>query len=414
MLRYVWKNKIALILLLLSFWLLPSVISLSEQSKTESIVTAIGIDKNNEEYEVSLQYIVPSPSGSSEELKIISQKANTVGSAIEKIKLKLGKLSGFAHCRFLAFNDEAGKQNFTEILDFLVRRKTNTNNIILINTPESAKDLLSMSNKLDSDLYSFLNNNGFSSEFGDFYDLKTIGDYYGSYFSPVKCMFVNSVGLKSANKDSSSKTSSSSGSSEAGEGVNASSSESQTKQEDKEFENKGELLIIKNEKSLLTLTEEESNNLSWFNANIKRDTFSVENYSEGHLNNASILFNVFNKIYKAKSYFKEGKPYFQIDLKLYVRTGEVVAQDLKQQDYEVLQRKYSKKLLESMKNTIISSMQKAEKHFKDNTYDVIDCYNSFYKINSSEFKKINNTLQDKSDFIKQVNFVYNIDFVQAY
>ena len=41
-------------LLLLGLWLVPNVIGLSEQSRTESIVTAIGIDKNNEDYEVSV------------------------------------------------------------------------------------------------------------------------------------------------------------------------------------------------------------------------------------------------------------------------------------------------------------------------------------------------------------------------
>ena len=86
MLKYLWKNKVFLFLLILAVWLVPSTIGLSEQSQTESIVTAIGIDKQNSEFEVSLQYIVPNVSNGPEGLKIISQKGDSVGDAVEKTK----------------------------------------------------------------------------------------------------------------------------------------------------------------------------------------------------------------------------------------------------------------------------------------------------------------------------------------
>ena len=410
MLKYIWKNKIMLILILLALWLVPQTIGLSEQSQTESIVTAIGIDKNNNEYEVSLQYIIPNTSNGSEGLKIVSEKGESVGSAIEKIKLQLGKLSGFAHCKFLAFNDSACEENFTSLLDFFIRRKTNTNNIILINTPDSAKDLLSMSSKLDSELYSFLNNNYSNNELEDFHDLKTVGDYYGSYFSPVKCIFINSVSIKD---NSSSSSGNESGSSESTSGSQSSSSNSNS-QEPKELENKGKLLIIKNAKKLLTLNEEESDNLNLFNPKVKRDNFTVKNYSEGHLKNADILFNVLNKLYSTQAYFKDGKPYYKINLKLYVRTGEVISQNLTQKDYAVLQEDFSPKLISKMQEEVLKNLKSAENNFKENNYDVIDCYAWFLKTRNKELKAYLKTLKNPEEFIKNVNFEYNIQFVQSY
>lgn len=413
MLRYIWKNKILLILLILGLWLVPHVIGLSEQSQTESIVTAIGIDKDNEEFEVSLQYIVPSASGGTEELKVNTQKGKTVGEAIEKIKLQLGKLSGFAHCRFLVFSDAACEENFTQLLDFLLRRKTNTNNIVLVNTPDSSKDLLSISTKLDSDLYSFLDNNSSENEFGDFHNLKTIGDYYNAYFSPVKCLLVNRVNLKQTKNELENVVGNSN--TDNGGSENKQSSSQEGGEEKKEFENKGEQIILKDNKKLISLSSEESDNLLWFNPEIKRDQFIIENYSENNLKNVSILFNVLNKKLNKKAYFKNGKPCFDINIRLYIRTGEIAGENVIQQDYEVLQRKLSDKLKKAMTEVVLNSLKNAEKHFKENNYDVVECFNTFYKYKN---KELNNFLQNfpqaKENFIREVEFNYNIEFIQGH
>lgn len=409
MIKYIWKNKILLILLLLGLWLVPNVIGLPEQSRTESIVTAIGIDKNNEDYEVSLQYIVPSAAGSAEGLKINTQKGKTVGEAIEKIKLQLGKLSGFAHCRFLIFSDGACEENFTELLDFLLRRKNNTNNIVLVNTPDSAKEVLSMSNKLDSDIYSFLDNNFSENEFGDFHNLKTIGDYYNTYFSPVKCLLVNRVSLR----ESSNQNASTSGSSNEEEGKEQTSQNKESNK--KEFENKGEQIVLKNNKKLLSLTQEESDNLLWFNPKIKRDQFIVKNFSENNLVDTSILFNVLNKQLYKKAYFKDGKPNFDVSLRLHIRTGEISGSNISKKDYEVLQKTLSEKLKKEMTKTILTSLTSAEENFKENNYDVIECYNSFYKFKNKQLKEyLLKNPQAKDNFIKEVKFNYKIEFIQGH
>jgi len=259
-------------------------------------------------------------------------------------------------------------------------------------------------------LYSFLNNNYSNNELEDFHDLKTVGDYYGSYFSPVKCIFINSVSIKD---NSSSSSGNESGSSESTSGSQSSSSNSNS-QEPKELENKGKLLIIKNAKKLLTLNEEESDNLNLFNPKVKRDNFTVKNYSEGHLKNADILFNVLNKLYSTQAYFKDGKPYYKINLKLYVRTGEVISQNLTQKDYAVLQEDFSPKLISKMQEEVLRNLKSAENNFKENNYDVIDCYAWFLKTRNKELKAYLKTLKNPEEFIKNVNFEYNIQFVQSY
>ena len=148
--KYLWHNKILLVILLLFIVMFPVTISLPQQSRSENIVTAIGIDKNGEEYEVSLQYLIPYAGSSENALKCASMKGKSVGEAIEKFNLDFGKVSGFAHCRVIVFNNEASDEGLNGALDYLQRIKTNTNNIFLVSTPISYSTFLFIFGSSDS------------------------------------------------------------------------------------------------------------------------------------------------------------------------------------------------------------------------------------------------------------------------
>jgi len=440
MFKYLWKNKLALIIILLALWLVPSTIGVPEQNRTETIITAVGIDKLDTEYEVSVQYIVPHGTESPASLQIASQKGESVGMAIEKLNLQIGKLSGFAHCKFLVFNDEAGKEDLTKIFDYFLRQKTNTNNISLINTKDSAKDLLNISNNLNSDLYSFLNNNGYSNELKDYQDVKTLGDFYMTYFSPIKCMLVNIIDVEEESSSSDSQqgqsgsgggesdtkasgSSNSSGGSSAKQGKSESgkedssksaSSQSQSGGGQKSIANNATMLVLKDSKSLLKLDEQTSNGMSWFNPNIKKKNFKVKNYSDKDIKDADFIIDLHNKISLSDVYFKDGKPYYKLKLILFVRTSQITSQNLKQADYEILQRRFSEDFKNAMRESVLSEIKLAEQNFKQNKYDVIDCFNKFYKFKTSELKQFLKTIENDEDFISNVNFEYEINFVQSF
>jgi len=390
--KYLLKNRIALIILILSIWLVPITISVPEQSRTETIVTAIGVDKKNDEIELSLQYIIPSAQNETKNLNISSYKAKTLGEAMEGLNLQLGKLAGFAHCRFFILNYEASKENVTNILDYLLRRKTNTNNIVLISTPTSAKEILETAQNLDSDLYAFLNNSGFSNELKDYHDLKTIGDYYQNYFEESKAISINVLEAKEKENNNSSQLNS---------------------EPKKLIVNEGKIDIFKNNKKIVSLTKEQSMNLSFFDEGITKTYFVVKDFSNDDLKNATILFDVKRKDLKKDVYFVDGIPHFKLNIKMYVRIGQIEAENLSQRDYETIQKKFSDKLKEEMNKGVISKLKEAEKNFKENNYDTIDCYNLFKKFKNKEWKEFIEKLESKDEYIKHVIFDYNVSFVQG-
>ncbi len=397
-----FKNKTIILVLVLIVWLFPIAISLPEQSRTESIVIAVGIDKTQNEYEVSLQYLIPHAATRDKSLEISGVKAESVEKAFEKLYWNLGKFSGFAHCRAIVFNDDVATENLTFVLDSFLRQKTNTNNAVLINTSDSAKELLQTSNSLNSNLYSFLNNSAFSNEYKGYEDLKSVGDFYNAYFGISKCLCINVLGLEKDDTKQSSEQSSSSGDSGG----------SPSSKPDKKMVNNRELAIIKNSKKLLTLSTEESKNLNLFNNNITKCTLEITDFSDENFKNASFLFNIFNKKINTKVYFKNNVPTIDYNIKVYLRTSQVLSNNLMQSDYQIQQQRFSIALQERIKQEITNKLKLAEQNFKQNCYDVINCEEMFYKFCCNQYKNYKKSINNQ-DFITGVKFNYSVEIVKG-
>ena len=413
MLKNILKNKFLLVICLLIVWLVPNTISVPEQSRTETIVIAVGVDKDKDEYEVSLQYIIPHASTSSESLNLISEKGKSVDECIQKINKELGKFSGFAHCRVIAFNDEACEYNTTQILDSLLRKKTNTNNIVLISTPKSAKDLLTTSNNLDSNLYTFLNNSAFSNELRGYEDLTSIGDYYDCFFGFCKCLKVNIIEVEESKESSSGDGSGGGSENSEQESGSGSGGGGQSKDKGKKLKNEGKLLIIKNEKKLISLSKEESENLNWFNKNVEKMHFEIKNISDEYLKNANLTFNVSRKEVSYKPYFKDGTPNMDVKVKVHLNLVQILSEKITQENYKINHDFLTNKVNEEISKSILEKLTQAENNFKQNKYDVLSLEEMFYKFCNKEYKAYTNSKLENRYFLEDVNFNYYVEIVKG-
>ena len=443
--KYLWKNKILIVLLLLLTILFPSTISTPQQSRTENIVTAVGIDKNGEEYEVSIQYVIPYADSGEGTFKMSSAKGKTVGEAVETLSVQTGRLSGFAHCRALLFNQEASEDDMTSILDYFIRIKPNTNNIVLLHTKKSSKDTLSAVKNFNGEFYTILNANGLSNDQRRYQEFKNIGDYYNSYFSPSKCIEIGVIDVMdnsskqssqssgssggSSSSGSSSSGSSSSGSSGSGSGSgqspNASSSNTSSSNDmssgssggesgggEKKVFNAGEKLILKNAKKVALLDKEQSSNLSFFNPNIKDMSYSLEHFSDELCKDVSIIFDIHDKNCKVVPSFENGVPHYTLDLTLNMRTTEISGGNVGEEMYYVLNKKFSETLKQTLKDSVTNNLRQAEQHFKQYKYDVIKCYETFYKFKNKEFKQYLSSLPEGKYYMEDVVFDYKVTIIQ--
>lgn len=402
--KLLWKNKIFIVLILLFIFLFPSAISLPQQNRAQNIITAIGIDKNNDEFEVSIQYLIPYGSSPDQDLQLSSVKDKSVGQAIEKLNLNYGKLSGFAHCRAIVFNDEAGKEGLTNILSYILRTRSNTNNIILINTADSSKKLLESVKSLDSEFYVVLGGNSVANDQKHYQNLKSISDYFDVYLSNNDCIAITNIDLQESSDEQGSSSGSSSGGGEGQESGGASqSSSSQSK-----ISNTGKLAIVKNNKLVFTLDESKSENLRWFNDKIKDLTIQISNFSDKTFQNADLFFDVYDKSTSYQVSFIDNIPHMHVNICANIALNQVLVDSLQKNLYEVSGKLFSDKLISKVKDEILLKLKSAEQDFKLNHYDVINCYENFYKFKNSEFKKFLNSLQQDEYFIDNVVFDYNI------
>ena len=85
-------NTIKYAILIFFIICLPFTLGLPNESQENLIVLNIAVDKVENEYEVSFEYLIPQYGTSfSEKTGIISDKAKNVATAIEKIEMKTGK-----------------------------------------------------------------------------------------------------------------------------------------------------------------------------------------------------------------------------------------------------------------------------------------------------------------------------------
>ena len=408
--KYIWRNKILLVMILLVVVLFPNIIAMPQQSRTENIITAIGVDKNNDGYEVFVQYVIPYAESEKNSLKIMSGKGKSVGEAIENMDMEYGKNSGFAHCRALIFNDKACEENLTEILDYLLRIKTNTNDILLANTRDSAGKVLECVGNLDNEFYTIINSNGIANDQRKYQDLKSIGDYYISQFGESKAIAINLIDVES--NSSHSEGDSSGGENNEKDGGAKTGGNNQTQSDAQKIKNHGELIIIKNGKKIASLSQDESKSLSWFDNQIKEASVDVKNFTDGVYKNADLNFYVYNKHGRISTDFADGKPKYTYNLKVYLRTAQVLQNGTKKDVYEVKKKKLSDKLTYQIAENIKSELLSAENHFKTNDYDVVKCNEYFHKFHPYKYADYLKTLPYGNSFIQNVNFEYKIEVIQ--
>ena len=118
--RFFKHNLVLVVLLVMALLFLPTVISKDAESESDAIVTAIGVDKQDQDYQLSLQVLVPTPASQyNQKLSVVADKGQDVSSALSKIQLRLGKEVGLSHCKVFVFNDKVAQDGLTQVFDYI-------------------------------------------------------------------------------------------------------------------------------------------------------------------------------------------------------------------------------------------------------------------------------------------------------
>ncbi len=139
-----FKKHVGLIVLLVLILAFPASMSTQARLNMRVIITGLAIDKTDEGYEVTAQIVKPSPSsessGTGASIDFISDKGETIISALAKLSYKSGKVAGFSHTNFILLGKELIRENVAQIMDYFLRDTIIKDSVLLLVAKDSAKD----------------------------------------------------------------------------------------------------------------------------------------------------------------------------------------------------------------------------------------------------------------------------------
>lgn len=444
------KKHIGLIVLLVLILAFPASMSTQARLNMRVIITGLAIDKTDEGYEVTAQIVKPSPSsessGTGASINFISDKGETIVSALSKLSYKSGKVAGFSHTNFILLGKELIKENVSQILDYFLRDTIIKDSVLLLVAKDSAKEEIKKTKDVelsvglglqkvfvykekesDGTMTSLLNfvNSSYGHSKTALTSILSFTDESGqSGQSADQSQTKQSSGEGSAEQGTSSGSESGSSGSESGSsgaeggsgsgseqsssksGEQQSSSESSgSEQKSQYFEAITPLACFVSGK-LVGMLESKEEVLGYMYASNKcqAEDISLENISFGKLTNAKVGIDVKNKTNKKKIRFEGEMPCLDIYVNITNASikeiqSEEFVKNPTNEEFEFIKKNIKEKISETIALTFEKSKQLGA-----------DVFGAFDIANKFHYKTIKNKFQTMEEFINELklNVIVNI------
>ena len=138
------------VFILLSFFL-SNDLELINVEKT-SIITAIAVDKEMDNYLITAQIAVPEATDTNTENQKaqLSGKGKTVGEAIKDLGNTSGWFPKLAFCNLIILGNELANENVVKVLDYFAKTLRVQDSALVVLAEKSGKEILSLSTPLDN------------------------------------------------------------------------------------------------------------------------------------------------------------------------------------------------------------------------------------------------------------------------
>ena len=147
------RKNIWLFLIIALALLFPQSLSTQAELNTRMIISGIGIDFGDDNYEITAQVILPSAqqksSGINAKIDFVSSNAQTLAQGISEISNKLGKTAELSHTEYILIGDGIENKNLVGELDYFFRNFKLKNSIMLLSSTKPAKETMKNIGKLD-------------------------------------------------------------------------------------------------------------------------------------------------------------------------------------------------------------------------------------------------------------------------
>lgn len=441
------KYKLFITIALITMIFLPFTIYKPAETDRVAVVTSIGIDKNGEDIELSLNVITPSSQGATSggsvgSVKTFAAIGKNLSTAISKISLSVGKSVGLAHCDAVVVSKDIVEEDITKVLDYFIRSNNLTSNAIIFITEGKAKDVIKASAQETSRFaLTFSDIISFNKMFA-FGDSINIDNFYINYFSDsgVSILPVISTGpedesapddqsgnsgdgnTQNASGDSGSSQSEgeqqggqSGGQSGGGDspepsqgGGGQGGGQSQGGQSQDVIKNEGKIVVVKKGKYVCELNEKQVAAINLINSRSLKGNITAKNVNSDIFKNADITYQVYTKKVKTNCYFIENTPVFNFDLDLILQIKEIIMEDYEIDSINGTTAYLNGEVTKAIKKTIHENLSELINLAKKEKVDYLKVYKNFNKFDTFKWEKYIDSLDDKENYLDNVIFTVNI------
>ena len=358
-----------------------------------SIVTAVAIDKADDEYEVSLQITVPDANSENTNAKVIvSGKGKTIAEAIGDVTTTTGWYQKLAFCNMIIIGEDLLDTNVMDFLDYFSKSLKIQGSALLAATEGKAKDLLTTASPLDN-ISSFalqkiiLQKSGMESDVLSV-DVKTFSIGYYSRSSSSYMPFVKTIKQKEEDQTQAASSSNTGG---------KIAEQSGNKQENKSTFSATETVLFRKGKRVGLLTEEETL-ASIYVKKTKKDTAIIVNDVEIDGQKVNYMLNVLKNKPKVSIKTDGRNVTLKIKQDFYVKIADETSADkeLSNTPAILVPKQVEEKARQNMEKSILSLVQKC----KDTRTDILQIDEMLYKFHHKDYEKLKDFWQNLSTDVK--------------
>ncbi|MBR3199254.1 MAG: Ger(x)C family spore germination protein [Bacilli bacterium] len=331
-----------------------------------SIVTAAGIDKKDDKYEITL-LIANSPKNETTSKEgeakttVYQSTGKSIAEAIKKIDKKTPKQLYFSHINVIVISEEIGKEGFFKVADWWIRHPQTRNKFYLIQVNQNkAGNVLKIVSPLESfpsqNIATLIESNKNSRSIGD---TASYSNFISRVLKPGYEAIMPTIKINGNVKEGSKR-------------------ENLETANPKTYLSLGPLAIYKKDKLIKTTTKKETDAIYILNNEAKELIYTI-NYKNN-------LLNIFSNSLKTKIKLKnknEADIYIKMKGTIYETNGKIDLNNIKE-----IEKTWNKSLKKDLKKLIKNVQNKYQS-------DIFGFGNLIYKNYPQRWKQIKNNWNEK-------------------
>lgn len=430
-----FKKIAKYLVILFSILLIPQALNIQSELSMRTIISAIAVDLNKDEFVVTAQVVKPSSTaeGGGTELDFLSASGKTIADAVDAVSVALGRTSGLAHIGTIIIGEEVIKKDkLMPALDYFLREKGIQNSAMLLVSEDEAKKTLENTKKLQLSsavglpkvfLYKQNNSNGIMMQLqhflNDYFTLSNCSVISGVKIEGKDDMEKEEIESSSQSGSSSESSGSSSGGSGGSSGGNSGGStggesgggsSGGSEQKDGRIKYLNNVYVFDNGKLVHTIKDEDSlKGLNLINRNSHEGVISVENINNQYVSNAKVSVYYRDKKVKIKTDWSTGKP--KCIFTIITNRNEVYsieAQNPKEILYETEKSYLTDDVVDAVENKITECVKKAFTECQSVGADIYQLANRLHQRNPKKWNDFYSQYGD--DYIKHIDIEVDVKF----